>query len=130
MSDDPDTRERDGPDEYDVSDRGLVPGLASLLLFGVLAVTILGADFGDPAGLEAGEYGITHGIGFALFNVDLGAFAGSTEGFLAAFFIVAITLDVAIDGALYLAKRESDGSIVSAVGGTFTRGRKAGEGGD
>ncbi|MFC6614782.1 hypothetical protein ACFQAS_07400 [Halopenitus salinus] len=129
MSDDPDTRERDGPG-YDAEDRGLVPGLASALLFAVMAAAFLGADLGEPAGFELGEYGITHEIGFALFNLDIGSLAGSTEGFLAAFLIVALTLDVAIDGALYLAKREEDGTIVSAVGSAFTAGRKAGEGGE
>ena len=90
------------------------PGLAALALFGVLAAVVLGSTsgFGDPAGFPAGEL-IIHNIGYALFDIDLGGIP--TEGFLAAFLIIAIALDVALDSAVYLAKQEDEGTIVSAL---------------
>ena len=111
-----------------VAERRLVPGVTVLLLFATLALAIRNAEFGESAGFElSGEAAdtVTHNLGYALFNLELGSLAPATEGFLAAFLIVAITLDVAIDGALYLAKREDEGSVVSAVGSAFTRGRKS-----
>lgn len=110
---------------------GLAPGLASVLLFAVMAAAFLNAEFGAAAGFElSGDASdtVVHNIGYALFNLDLGSLAASTEGFLAAFLIVALTLDVAVDAALYLAKREEGGSVVSAVGEAFTDGGR--EGGD
>ena len=47
-------------------------------------------------------------IGFMVRHVD-------AEGFLVAFILIAIVLDVAIDAALFLAKRESDESLVAAL---------------
>ena len=91
------------------------PGLAALALFGVLAAVVLGSasGFSDPAvGFPAGE-SIVHNIGYALFDIDLGGIP--TEGFLAAFLIIAIALDVALDSAVYLAKREDEGTIISAL---------------
>jgi len=90
------------------------PGLAAVALFGVLAAVILGSagGFADPAGFPAGE-SIVHNIGYALFDIGLGEIP--VEGFLAAFLIIAIALDVALDSAVYLAKREDEGTIVSAL---------------
>ncbi|MFC6752000.1 hypothetical protein [Halorubrum tibetense] len=99
----------------------VLPAAAVALLFGVMAATFLGAEFGEFATFE-GE-SVIHNIGYALFNLT--GYEVSTipsEGFLAAFLIVAVALDVAVDGAIYLAKREEDGSIVAAVGGAFTDG--------
>lgn len=92
----------------------LAPGLAAVALFGVLAAAVLGSagGFGEPAGFPAGE-SVVHNIGYALFDIDLGEIAA--EGFLAAFLIIALALDVALDAAIYLAKREDGGSIVSAL---------------
>lgn len=92
----------------------LTPGLAAVALFGVLAAAIAGSagGFGDPVGFPAGE-SVVHNIGYALFDIDLGEIA--SEGFLAAFLIIALALDVALDSAIYLAKREDEGSIVSAL---------------
>ncbi|MFD1642255.1 hypothetical protein [Halohasta litorea] len=100
----------DGPDS---SSRK--PGLAAIALFGVLAAVVLGSasGFSDPAtGFPAGE-SIIHNIGYALFDIDLGEIP--SEGFLAAFLIIAIALDVALDSAVYLAKQEDEGTIVSAL---------------
>ena len=91
------------------------PGLAAIALFGVLAAVVLGSasGFSDPAvGFPAGE-SIVHNIGYALFDIDLGGI--SSEGFLAAFLIIAIALDVALDSAVYLAKQEDEGRIISAL---------------
>jgi len=90
------------------------PGLAALALFGVLAAVILSSagGFGEPAGFPAGE-SIVHNIGYALFDIELGEIA--SEGFLAAFLIIALALDVALDSAVYLAKQEEDESLVSAL---------------
>lgn len=89
-------------------------GLAAVGLFAVLAAVILGAagSFPQPAGFPA-DASVIHNIGYALFDIDLGQIA--SEGFLAAFLIIALTLDVALDSAIYLAKREDDGAIVSAL---------------
>jgi len=91
------------------------PGLAAIALFGVLAAVVLGSasGFSDPAvGFPAGE-SIVHNLGYALFDIDLGEIP--SEGFLAAFLIIAIALDVALDSAVYLAKQEDEGRIVSAL---------------
>jgi len=126
------SNDTDRPDEGDRTS-GLVPGVVALALFGVMAAAFVGADFGAPAGLEvSGEAAdtITHNVGYALLDLDLGSLAAETDGFLATFIIAALTLDVAVDGALYLAKREEGGSIISAVGGAFSGGRKVETEGD
>ncbi|MFC7186223.1 hypothetical protein [Halorubrum yunnanense] len=113
----------------DDSDRGgrIVPAVVVGLLFGTMALTTLSADFApEGAGFPA-DASVVHNIGYALFN--LGAYDVATipsEGFLAAFLIAAVALDVAVDGAVYLAKREEDGSIISAMGTAFTDGGREG----
>jgi NADH-quinone oxidoreductase subunit J len=88
--------------------------LAVTALFAVLATVSLGAvgSFPAPAGFPA-DASIVHNIGYALFDIGLGEVPA--EGFLAAFLIIALALDVALDAAVYLAKREDEGSIVSAL---------------
>ncbi|GAA0208861.1 proton-conducting membrane transporter [Halobaculum roseum] len=98
----------------------LLPGLAAVALFAVLAIVFLQASFGEPAGFPEGA-SITASIGYAMFNVDTEAISGtvvSGEGFVVAFVLIAIVLDVAIDGAVFLAKRDEDGGI----GGVLTDG--------
>ncbi|WP_435062715.1 proton-conducting membrane transporter [Halobaculum sp. EA56] len=98
----------------------LVPGLAAVALFVVLAAVFLQASFGEPAGFAEGA-SITASIGYAMFNVDADAVSEtvvSAEGFVVAFVLMAVVLDVAIDGAVYLAKRDEDGGI----GGVLTDG--------
>ena len=107
----------------------LVPAIAVGSLFAVMSVVVLSAEFGDFSdGLEAFEgESVVHNIGYALFNLgEHGVATIPSEGFLAAFLIIAVALDVAVDGAVYLAKREEDGSIVSAVGQAFTDGGRDG----
>ena len=107
----------------------IVPAIAVGALFAVFAATANAATFdAESAGFPA-DASVVHNIGYALF--DLGAYDIATipaEGFLAAFLIAAVALDVAVDGAVYLAKREEDGSVVSAVGRAFTDGGR--DGGD
>ncbi|MGQ3327925.1 MULTISPECIES: hypothetical protein [Halorubrum] len=104
----------------------LVPAIAVGLLFVIMALTALSAEFGAVGGFPA-DASIVHNIGYALFNLgeyELGSVP--SEGFLAAFLIAAVALDVAVDGAVYLAKREEDGSIVAAVGKALTDGGQEG----
>ena len=107
----------------------IAPAIAVGALFAVFAATINGAAFdAEFAGFPA-DASVVHNIGYALF--DLGAYDVASvpaEGFLAAFLIAAVALDVAVDGAVYLAKREQDGSVVAAVGQAFTDGGR--DGGD
>ncbi|MFC7071028.1 proton-conducting membrane transporter [Halobaculum lipolyticum] len=103
----------------------LVPGLAAVALFAVLALVFVQASFGEAAGF-AGGASITASIGYAMFNIDAGAISGtvvSGEGFVVAFVLIAIALDVAIDGAVFLAKRDGEGGIggVLADGGREIR---------
>ncbi|TKX74534.1 hypothetical protein EXE46_08320 [Halorubrum sp. GN11_10-6_MGM] len=107
----------------------IAPAIAVGALFAVLAATVNAATFGfGEVGFPA-DASVVHNIGYALF--DLGAYDVATvpaEGFLAAFLIAAVALDVAVDGAVYLAKREEGDSIVSALGQAFTDGGR--DGGD
>ncbi|WP_049984870.1 NADH dehydrogenase [Halobellus rufus] len=84
----------------------LVPGLAAAALFVVMAAAILSSSMPEPQGFAEGA-NITASIGYAMFNLDLGDVAG--ESFLVAFIVIAITLDVALDGAVHLARREDGG---------------------
>ncbi|AZQ13941.1 MULTISPECIES: NADH-quinone oxidoreductase subunit J [Halorubrum] len=107
----------------------LVPALTVGLLFAVMAFTVLSAEFSAEMAAFPADASIVHNIGYALFNLgeyELGSVP--SEGFLAAFLIAAVALDVAVDGAVYLAKREKDGSIVSAVSAALTDGGR--DGGD
>jgi len=111
--------------------------LAVTALFAVLATVGLGAagSFPEPTGFPA-DASIVHNIGYALFDIGLGEIPA--EGFLATFLIIALALDVALDAAIYLAKREDEGSIVSAltdggrdiVAGDVAEREPADEGGD
>ena len=83
----------------------MLPGLAAVALFLVLAAVFLRAPFAAAEGFPDGIH-VTAEIGYALFNIPAGDVP--TEGFLAAFFIIAIVLDAALDGALLLARQEVD----------------------
>ncbi|GAB6860031.1 proton-conducting membrane transporter [Haloplanus litoreus] len=100
----------------------LLPGLAAVALFVVIATAILRASFGAPQGFPS-DANITASIGYAMFNLDMGAVPG--EGMLVAFIVIAVTLDAALDGSLLLAKREEAGSAVAllADGGRQVRDR-------
>lgn len=81
----------------------LVAGLGAFALFVVMALTILNASLPEVQGFPEGA-NVTASIGYAIFNLSLGSVPG--ESFLAAFIIIAITLDVALDGAVHLARRQ------------------------
>ena len=100
----------------------LLPGLAAVALFVVMATAVLRASFGDPR-MFGPDAEITASIGYAMFNLDMGTVPG--EGMLVAFIIIAVALDAALDGAILLAKREEDGSAVAllADGGRRVRDR-------
>ena len=89
----------------------LLPGLAAAGLFVVMAATILSASFPEPQGFAEGA-NITASIGYAMFNLSLGDVPG--ESFLVAFMTIAVTLDVALDGAVHLATRDDDDGEGSA----------------
>ncbi|USZ68758.1 NADH-quinone oxidoreductase subunit J [Halorussus salilacus] len=96
-------------------DRGsLLPGLAAVALFAVLAVVFVRASFGDPAAEFAGDAGVTASIGYAMFNIQHPD-AIPSEGFLVAFLVIAVVLDAALDGAVLLARRDEDGVITTAL---------------
>jgi NADH-quinone oxidoreductase subunit J len=82
----------------------LLPGLAAAALFVVMAATFLAASFPEPQGFAEGA-NVTASIGYAMFNLSLGDIPG--ESFLVAFIVIAVTLDVALDGAVHLATRET-----------------------
>jgi len=84
-------------------DRSIVPGLAAFVLFAVMALVYVTADFGAAAGFPDGE-SVVAGIGTALLGLTTERFV--PEGFLVALILMAVVLDAALDGALMLAKRE------------------------
>jgi NADH-quinone oxidoreductase subunit J len=90
-------------------------GIGAVLLFGVLAWTFVQAPLPAPQGF--GEGSVTRSIGFALFDMLelIPAGHGETESFLVAFIVIAVVLDAALDGAVMLARRENDGSLVTAL---------------
>ena len=104
----------------------LLPGLAAVALFVVIAAAVLRASFGDPQ-MFGPDAEITASIGYAMFNLDMGTVPG--EGMLVAFIVIAVALDAALDGAILLAKREEDGSAVAllADGGRQVRDRFRGD---
>ena len=99
----------------------LVPGLLAVGLFGLMALVVLNASFDGATGYPDG-ISITSEIGYALFDLgELSATEGNmsaTEPFLAAFLLIAVALDAALDASLVLAKREEEGQPVSPLGAT------------
>ncbi|ELZ09201.1 hypothetical protein [Natrialba aegyptia] len=98
--------------------RVLLPGVLAVGLFGLMALIVLNTSFGGSQGFPE-SIAITSELGYAMFGLDeLQSTAGSipnTESFLAAFFLIAVVLDAALDGAIVLAKREEGGKPVVAL---------------
>jgi NADH-quinone oxidoreductase subunit J len=95
----------------------LLPGLAAVALFAVLAATFLTASFGEATGFPA-DAQITASIGYAMFNVGVDQVPGTlveSEGFLVAFEIIDLVLVAALAAAILLARRETDGRSVTAL---------------
>ncbi|TYT61023.1 hypothetical protein [Natrialba swarupiae] len=96
----------------------LAPGILAVVLFGMMGLIAWNTQFGGMAGFPDG-ISITSEIGYAMFDLEPlqseeGAI-GETEAFLAAFLLIAITLDAALDASLVLAKREESGESVTAL---------------
>jgi NADH-quinone oxidoreductase subunit J len=83
-------------------DRRLLPGVAALALFALLALVSLGSSFAGAAGFPA-DASVTEGIGYTM--IGLAGSAIPAENFLAAFFIIALVLDAALEGSVLLAQR-------------------------
>lgn len=95
----------------------LARGLPAVVLFVVFALSILGRDL-TWANQPLDGTGVTEAIGFALLNidpVDVATDYPAAEGFLPALILLALVLDAALDGAVHLASREDEGSIVTAL---------------
>lgn len=102
----------------DAENRAWLPGLAAVLLFGVLAAVFIQVDMGAGAGFPS-DGSITAGIGYLLFDMT-GSTELGNEGFLAAFEIIDVVLVAALVGAVMLARRdpEADDDPTVADGGT------------
>ena len=94
-------------------DANYVNGLAAAVLFVVLVAVFLTAGFGEPAGF-AQDASLVAGIGYALMDLQSMS-AVAVEGFLAAFEIIGVVLVVATVAAVTLARRETEGSYVTAL---------------
>ncbi|ADB60003.1 hypothetical protein Htur_1111 [Haloterrigena turkmenica DSM 5511] len=99
----------------------LVPGLLAVGLFALMALIVLNTPFESMADGGFEVESITAAIGYALFDLEaLQQDAGvvGTEPFLAAFLLIAVALDAALDASLVLAKREEAGEPVSPLSST------------
>ncbi|MEF8855485.1 MAG: NADH-quinone oxidoreductase subunit J [Haloarculaceae archaeon] len=101
--------------------RHMLPGLAAVALFVVMAAVFLRAQFPDGLVETVGFDGsVTASIGYALFDLT-GTMESNVEGviasdgFLAAFEIIDIVLVAALVGAVMLARREEGGSLRTAI---------------
>ncbi len=97
--------------------RHLLPGLAAVALFVIMATVYVRAEFGailESVGYPDGS--ITASIGYALFDLT-GQVDGAipSDSFLAAFEIVDVLLVAALVGAIMLARRDVGGSIRTAI---------------
>ncbi|RQG97254.1 hypothetical protein [Natrarchaeobius chitinivorans] len=97
----------------------LAPGILAVVLFGLMAMIALNTGFSPEMEGFEGVDSITAEIGYAMFDLDaLQSTEGSipdTEAFLAAFLLIAVTLDAALDASLVLAKREEEGEPVTPL---------------
>jgi NADH-quinone oxidoreductase subunit J len=90
----------------------LLPGIVAVALFAVFAAVFLTSSFDAPTGFPGGG-SITASIGYALFNLDGGAYP--SEGLLVAFEIIDLALVAALAAAVMLAKTEDEGRIAGAL---------------
>jgi NADH-quinone oxidoreductase subunit J len=92
----------------------MLPGIAAVVLFAVLAVVFVGAPLGAQQGFPEGE-SITANIGYSMFDLD-GMKTVDSENFLITFEIIDVLLVAALVGAVMLARREP-GGLTTALGG-------------
>ena len=90
----------------------LLPAVAAVALFGVIAAVVLTSSFGPAQGFPT-DANVVASIGRAMFGLEGADVAG--ESFLVAFIAIALTLDAALDGSILLAKREESGSAVTLL---------------
>lgn len=100
--------------------RHLVPGLAAVALFVVMAAAFLTAEFPAPQGFGSGS--VTASIGYAMFDLE-GPIP--SEGFLVAFEIIDVALVAALAAAVMLADRKSGRSPLSGSGSGSDSGSSA-----
>ncbi|RQG99619.1 hypothetical protein [Natrarchaeobius oligotrophus] len=100
-------------------DSSLAPGVLAVALFVIMATIVLNTGFSPEMEGFEGVDSITAEIGYAMFDLEaLQSTEGSipdTEAFLAAFLLIAVALDAALDASLVLAKREEEGEPVAAL---------------
>ena len=97
-------------------DINVLPGLAAVALFGVLAISIVTNQFEVAQGFSEGAR-ITASIGYALFNFGGESGIVQSEGFLAPFEIIAIVLVAALVVAVMLARRDGLSIVERKRGG-------------
>ncbi|MFB6168043.1 MAG: proton-conducting membrane transporter [Haloferacaceae archaeon] len=104
----------------------LLPAVAAVALFAVMAAAVLTSSFGPAQGFPA-DANVVASIGRAMFGLPGAEVAG--ESFLVAFEIVDLVLVAALAGAVLLARREEGGSTVAllADGGRRLVGRDQGD---
>jgi NADH-quinone oxidoreductase subunit J len=90
-------------------DLNFVPGLAAVALFAVMAAVFVGANFESATAGFPADVSVTASLGYVLMDLNGTSLAEATPGFLAAFIIIAVLLDAALDGAVFLADREDQG---------------------
>ncbi|AGB36851.1 hypothetical protein [Natronococcus occultus] len=97
----------------------LVPGVLAVALFGAMAMIALNTGFADEMVGFPDGISVTSEIGYALFDFtalqSTEGSIGNTEPFLASFLLIAVVLDAALDAALVLAKRETEGQPVAPL---------------
>ena len=90
-------------------DLNFVPGLAAVALFAVMAAVFVGAGFESATAGFPADVSVTASLGYVLMDLNGTSLAEATPGFLAAFIIIAVLLDAALDGAVFLADRDDQG---------------------
>jgi NADH-quinone oxidoreductase subunit J len=98
-------------------DISFLPGLAAVALFGVMAAVFVNVQFESATAGFPADASITASLGYVLLDLNGTTLAEATPGFLAAFIIVAVLLDAALDASVYLADREEGGDTARADGG-------------
>ena len=86
-----------------------VPGIVAVALFAVMAAVFVGANFESATAGFPADVSVTASLGYVLMDLNGTSLAEATPGFLAAFIIIAVLLDAALDGAVFLADREDQG---------------------
>lgn len=97
-------------------DRSLLPGLAAVAFFAVMAAVFLSAELGgltEDFGFPPGE-SVVGSIGAALIGIEA---AIPVESFVVALLLIAVALDAALDGSIMLATRDEEDEARADGGG-------------